>query len=173
MYLLGQKIHTAPVDVLTFLCWTSNCSTVLQRSSSSKAGTTITYYLGSFSSVSQFEGYFQSKNYLRNSWRNDCCSPGKICNSSLDIRYLGITSAKLRDLIWSSFYQKSTLAKKTLWFSEMTTQQGKFAQLWVFYDNHDLAHILELACWRKELQLDCYVHRQTKYREFKRLTVLC
>lgn len=115
MYLLGQKIHTAPVNVLTFLCWTSNCSTVLQRSSSSKAGTTITYYLGSFPSVSQFEGYFQSKNYLRNSWRNyDCCSPGKKCNSSLDIRYLGITSAKLRDLIWSSFYQKSTLAKNLM-----------------------------------------------------------
>ena len=154
MYLLGQKIHTAPINVLTFLCWTSNCSTVLQRSSSSKAGTTITYYLGSFSSVSQFEGYFQSKNYLRNSWRNDCCSPGKICNSSLDIRYLGITSAKLRDLIWSSFYQKSTLAKKPY---------GSLK--WLRNDK-------EVACWRSELQLDCYVHRQTKYREFKRLTVL-
>ena len=27
---------------------------------------------------------------------------------------VGITSAKLRDLIWSSFYQKSTLAKNLM-----------------------------------------------------------
>ena len=121
MYLLGQKIHTAPVNVLTFLCWTSNCSTVSQRSSSSKAGTTITYYLGSFPSVSQFEGYFQSKNDA-----TTVVAPAKnVILPWTFRRYLRITSAKLRDLIWSSFYQKSTLAKNlmVLWNDHATTRK--------------------------------------------------